>query len=110
MRELLRGWKRKLGCVTLGLACVFFAAWGQGQVSPNRFTAPLGSLTDCELELTRHRIIAAVHWIILPTADQQVNLDDDGIVMIEDKPIDATSAKNRNGVSGRRTNRKFPNG
>lgn len=27
MRDFFRGWRRKLGCVTLLLACVFTAAW-----------------------------------------------------------------------------------
>ena len=27
MREFLRGWKRKIGCITLMMACVFAAGW-----------------------------------------------------------------------------------
>lgn len=30
MREFFRGWKRKIGCMTLVMACVFMGAWIRG--------------------------------------------------------------------------------
>lgn len=29
MRDFFRGWRRKAGCVTLGMACVFTAGWAR---------------------------------------------------------------------------------
>jgi hypothetical protein len=35
MREFFRGWRRKLGCVTLGLACVVTVFWLRSLATPN---------------------------------------------------------------------------
>ena len=41
MREFFRGWKRKLGVVTLVLACVFAAGWVRSLSVCDQFSMPL---------------------------------------------------------------------
>jgi hypothetical protein len=42
MREFFRGWKRKLGVVTLGLACVFAAGWVRSFRTEDSFFYQIG--------------------------------------------------------------------
>ena len=37
MREFFRGWKRKLGVVSLVMACVFMAGWVRSSLLTDRF-------------------------------------------------------------------------
>jgi hypothetical protein len=41
MREFFRGWKRKLGVVALGLACVFAAVWVRARTARDWISVPM---------------------------------------------------------------------
>jgi hypothetical protein len=57
MREFFRGWKRKAGCVTLLLACVFAAGWVRSQNSIDSFV-----ISDFEFVSLNGRIDFGVLW------------------------------------------------
>lgn len=42
MRQFFRGWKRKLGCVTLALACLFLVGWVRSISHIENVTLPFG--------------------------------------------------------------------
>jgi hypothetical protein len=81
MREFFRGWKRKVGCVTLLLACVFTAGWLRSRFVTDHITLttkayPLITITnrlsileaswfDDKLKLTFHR-----RWTVTPITAQ----------------------------------------
>ena len=41
MREFFRGWRRKIGVVTLVLACVFMAGWVRSYVTEDMLSLPV---------------------------------------------------------------------
>lgn len=49
MYEFLRGWKRKVGVVTLVLACVFAAGWVRSDTYSDTITRPLSNGTYTEI-------------------------------------------------------------
>lgn len=51
MREFFRGWRRKVGCVLLGVACVFLALWVRAHLVDD----------DFDYSLNDTRIIAFNH-------------------------------------------------
>ncbi len=40
MREFFRGWRRKVGCVSLVMACLFGVAWGRSQFVVDKIEVP----------------------------------------------------------------------
>ncbi|MDB5345258.1 MAG: hypothetical protein JWP89_3635 [Schlesneria sp.] len=45
MREFFRGWRRKVGCLTLVLACVLATMWGRSLVYGDSVTVNRGTMT-----------------------------------------------------------------
>jgi hypothetical protein len=42
MREFFKGWRRKVGCVTLAMACVFMAGWVRSCIWGDTLMIPIG--------------------------------------------------------------------
>jgi len=103
MGEYFKGWRRKTGCVTLAIACVLLAVWVRSQSNPTTFSAPIDAMTEYGLKLDPDRIAVIRTRVVLPTADQQVTLDDDGTVIIENKARDDHS-------TGNIAKTRYPNG
>lgn len=51
MREFLRGWRRKVGCVTLVMACMAIALWYRGQFAADNIAIGIHRRTALEAEL-----------------------------------------------------------
>ncbi|WP_397569086.1 hypothetical protein [Schlesneria sp. T3-172] len=60
MREFFRGWKRKVGCVALLLACVFMAEWVRSYSATGGVWIPFGSSiwTVCSVKGRLHFVYA----------------------------------------------------
>ena len=58
MGEYFKGWRRKVGVVTLLIACVFMAAWGRGQSgkAADDIRVPVGENTEYGVMLLAKRI------------------------------------------------------
>lgn len=51
MTEFFRGWKRKVGVVTLLTAFVFLGGWGRSQISKTRISWPIGDNIDYAIDM-----------------------------------------------------------
>lgn len=49
MREYFRGWKRKTGCLTLALACVFMAGWVRSHSVHDALVIPTGKHSSIQI-------------------------------------------------------------
>jgi hypothetical protein len=64
MREFFRGWRRKIGVVTLMMACVFMALWVRSQINLNVVTLPFKyPETDSLAPVTIDSIISRAHSV-----------------------------------------------
>ena len=58
MREFIRGWKRKAGCLTLGLACLLAGLWTHSRTIRSETVFPLGSRLNVLIGFEGH-----VYWV-----------------------------------------------
>jgi hypothetical protein len=58
MRDFFRGWKRKLGVVTLGLACLFAAGWVKSYSAQDIISMSFNHHSI-------HELISASGWIVI---------------------------------------------
>jgi hypothetical protein len=57
MREFFRGWRRKVGCVTLVMACVFAVAWVRSFFIWDVLTFPVGRDASFEVLSSSDRFL-----------------------------------------------------
>ena len=71
MREFFRGWRRKAGCLTLGLACLFAAGWMRSYSNYETFTFPFGSNNYVQAAFVYKKLI--VGRISIKRSGEQAN-------------------------------------
>src|SRR4051812_32510505 len=82
MREFFKGWRRKIGVVTLAMACVFAALWAINQQIQFGFTRISDGIAHIWLAnsfgITRITVVTdpsftvatGWHWTTIPSLDQ----------------------------------------
>jgi hypothetical protein len=60
MGEFFRGWRMKLGSVTLVMACIVASFWIRSMRIGERFSLPIGDNTDASLLSYNGRIVASL--------------------------------------------------
>lgn len=87
MLESFRGWKRKVGCVTLVLACVFAVGWVRSFGTQDTLTVRLnpsahhklisvsGRLLVMTLSIDGGPIAIVHHWTVRPTEENRFSYE-----------------------------------
>ncbi|MEI8019815.1 MAG: hypothetical protein WCH39_16545 [Schlesneria sp.] len=64
MDEFFRGWRWKIGVMTLMLACVLMAGWVRSVVVQDTFVIPIGNKFSVQFVSAYHRLILGRHVTI----------------------------------------------
>ena len=66
MSELIRGWRRKIGVVTLLIACVFMAGWVRNYFIRDSVNIPTGNSSSIEFISGYQCLNLVVMWSTIP--------------------------------------------
>jgi len=75
MDGFFKGLRRKLGVLTLMMACLFVAAWGRSHISSHLLRIPVGDRIEYRAELARYGISLSKHQKIVEAVKPQGEID-----------------------------------